>query len=386
LTGEIGRQNHAILLESYEKILAEQGGTGPVDLVAMLHLGGPAITEGNDRPALRAVRELTTRFEQLLGLDESASQVWHSSADLAPKAARLFGDARAGWAHAHHHSVDVQVAAPSVDAINNGDFTAVLGEFHLAWNPLESGVFLPAYPDQDYLAGLIRTGYPRPRVMLSPLKGFPRVTARTVGGQGGSRDWWLAVGPHNNGTPQRRLTLTGMVVEREDGRLIAVNRDGRVRFDLVDIGGIWGSWEIMESFKLVAGGRRHTPRVTVDSMVVCRETWTVPMDELDFARTDSEPDGYLGARDWAARTGLPRFVFAKLSSEMKPFYVDLTSPVLVSSLASAVRGGRAKDGHDRTVTFSEMLPAPHEVWVPDGDGNLYTSELRLTVIDPVLPH
>lgn len=383
LTGDIARRHHEIFLETYEKLLAGQNGEGPVDLVSMLHIQGAALTDKGNRPLERAVEELTERFGRLLGLDADTARIEHDTGELAARATEIFGDPQVGWAHAHIHSVDVQVAAPDVEAVERGEATCVLGEIHLAWNPMEGTLFAGTYPHEGYLAELMRTSYPQPRIMLCPLKGTPRLTTRTAPGVHNPDDWWLSVGPHTEGAPDRQLALAAMIVERDGDRLIVTSRDGGPRFDFVDIGGIWLAWDIMDSFKLVASDRPHTPRVTVGGLVVCRESWTASLDELTFADEPDEAATFLAARRWASELGLPRHLFAKLSSEMKPFYVDLTSPVLVGSLASSIRASRDRDGHARTLGVSEMLPGPEEIWLPDADGNRYTSELRLAVIDPL---
>jgi hypothetical protein len=33
-----------------------------------------------------------------------------------------------------------------------------------------------------------------------------------------------------------------------------------------------------------------------------------------------------------------------------------------------------------------MLPAPDQLWLPDGEGNLYTSELRIMAVDRANHH
>ncbi|HYP28708.1 MAG TPA: lantibiotic dehydratase, partial [Blastocatellia bacterium] len=81
---------------------------------------------------------------------------------------------------------------------------------------------------------------------------------------------------------------------------------------------------------------------------------------------------------------LPRQVFVKSPAEQKPFYVDFDSPVLVSLLSKAVRQGERKgagDGGGGMITMTEMLPGPEQAWLPDAEGNLYTSELRIVAID-----
>ena len=45
------------------------------------------------------------------------------------------------WYASGYHSADLQIAAPSVDALENGDFLVVLGDFHGGDNPLAQGLF-----------------------------------------------------------------------------------------------------------------------------------------------------------------------------------------------------------------------------------------------------
>ena len=71
-----------------------------------------------------------------------------------------------------------------------------------------------------------------------------------------------------------------------------------------------------------------------------------------------------------------------MGTEIKPVYVDLTSPTYVTVLCMAIRGGMRDGGPGTAVTISEMLPTPEQAWVPDAVGNRYSSELRLLVVDP----
>ncbi|MHB8875123.1 MAG: hypothetical protein ACYC8T_15665 [Myxococcaceae bacterium] len=61
---------------------------------------------------------------------------------------------------------------------------------------------------------------------------------------------------------------------------------------------------------------------------------------------------------------------------MKPFFVDLSSPVYVDVLARFARAGSC-------LTVTEMRPAPEETWLTDEKGRTYVSELRLLAVDPV---
>ena len=123
--------------------------------------------------------------------------------------------------------------------------------------------------------------------------------------------------------------------------------------------------------------------MSFDRLVVARETWRVPADELEFVRELDEARRFVEARAWHSRRGLPRHTFVKLPSEQKPFYVDFESPLCVNMLANAVRRFmHAEGGAERLVQVSEMLPTLEQLWLRDAQGRGYTAELRLTAVAP----
>jgi hypothetical protein len=124
----------------------------------------------------------------------------------------------------------------------------------------------------------------------------------------------------------------------------------------------------------------HTPRVTVDRLVVERERWRTEPGELSFAWETDEWRRFRSVGQWRERHGMPQHVFVQTSRNTKPTYVDLAAPVLVDLLARTIR--RAADRAE-PVVVSEMLPAPDQLWLPDAAGRRYTSELRLVAINRV---
>ena len=138
---------------------------------------------------------------------------------------------------------------------------------------------------------------------------------------------------------------------------------------------------VVDRFQLFAD-RPHTPRVKIDDLVVCRESWRFNPADLDFAAEKDEAARFVRTREWAAALGIPRYVFVKSSAEMKPVYVDFTSPIYVNALAKMVRRTDADERlPDKTITVVEMLPAHDDLWLADHEGNRYTSELRFTWVD-----
>ena len=60
-----------------------------------------------------------------------------------------------------------------------------------------------------------------------------------------------------------------------------------------------------------------------------RETWNFAPEELDFVYEKEAEVRFVAARRWAREFGLPRFVFARVPVEIKPFYLDFDSPIYV---------------------------------------------------------
>jgi hypothetical protein len=182
------------------------------------------------------------------------------------------------------------------------------------------------------------------------------------------------------GDPHRPRTVLSadVAVEERGGRLVAVLPDG-AEFPLLDVFANTLTQRVMDRFTLRPEGE-HTPRITVDRMVVARETWTFPVADLAFAGEKAEAGRFVRARQWRREHDLPRFVFVVSPAEPRPFYVDFDSPVYVTILAKALRRLARKDPGAR-VRVSEMLPTPEQAWLTDDEGNAYTSELRFVAVD-----
>jgi hypothetical protein len=169
-----------------------------------------------------------------------------------------------------------------------------------------------------------------------------------------------------------------VTVTEQDGELVVTLPDG-ARFPAVDVFSHVLTTLAMDLFQILPEAA-HSPRVTVDQLVVARETWRLPAADLDFAAEKDEARRFVRARRWRESQGLPRFVFVVSPTESRPFYVDFDSPVYVTILAKALRRLARKDPTD-TVTFTEMLPTPEQTWLTDDQGHTYTSELRFVAID-----
>jgi hypothetical protein len=163
------------------------------------------------------------------------------------------------------------------------------------------------------------------------------------------------------------------VVAEENGALVVRTRDRAHVFEVMEFFDHRLAQAIAAEFRVMPKAQ-HQPRVVIDELVVARETWHFEPADLEFAAAPPA-ELFLRARAWARRHGLPRFVFVKSSSEIKPCFVDFDSPIFVSLLAKLCRG-------EARLIVSEMLPAPDQVWLPDAEGRRYTCELRLVALDP----
>jgi hypothetical protein len=379
LTAELARAYAAVLRDIYRD-LAGPSGAGPVPLNELWYLAQGLFYGSAEKPADTVSAEFARRWSALLGLDGAVREVQYGSAELADPVRETFPAARPGWAFARMHSPDVHVLAPSVEAIAAGEYGFVLGELHAAWSALNSEFFVVAHPDPAALREYVRRDVGAGR--LHPLlpDSWPRLTARTNDGLRHPSEPQLGFLPAPGSDPARLLPVPALRVSDVDGELVAGARDGR-QWPLLEAFGGYLSTVAVDAFKLL-GSFRHSPRATIDRLVVARETWRRELAELAFATVKDERKRYLAVRAWRADLGLPEQVFVKLDSEVKPFYVDLTSPAYVNVLCRSVRSARASATGAVGATITEMLPTPEQAWVPDRAGRRYASELRLQAVDP----
>ncbi|MFD8555620.1 lantibiotic dehydratase, partial [Streptomyces fradiae] len=284
------------------------------------------------------------------------------------------------WTAARYVSPDVMVAATGAEAVERGDFQLVLGELHLAANTLGASLFVHQHPDPGALVRLTDRDHPRPRLMpLLPKEHRSRLSARTRHALVRPQDYHVALVDLTSGAGRPRTVLSADVaVTERDGRLVVVLPDG-AEFAAVDVFAHVLTTLAMDLFRILPEDG-HTPRVTVDRLVVARETWRLPGAGLDFAGEKDEARRFVRARAWRARHGMPRFVFVALPTEPRPFYVDFDSPVYVNILAKAVRRMVRREPEARAVV-TEMLPTPEQAWLVDDEGRAYTSELSFVAVE-----
>ncbi|MFC7643978.1 lantibiotic dehydratase [Streptosporangium lutulentum] len=372
----------ATLADAYGTALRElhddlrEGTDAPVRLADLMSLSQGLFWGTGRRPADAVAEEFTRRWESLFGLDGSDTPVRLSAADLAEPVARLFAAERPGWSTARIHSPDLQICATDVDAINRGDYQVVLGELHAAWPTFDSDLFTVWHPEVERLREQLTADVGRHRVRLLHPDTWPRYTGRVAASLTGATDRLLGFAAARSADPDRLLPSTSVTVSDEDGALIATASDGH-RWPLIEMFAGMLNGLAVDAFKLTTP-TPHVPRITIDRLVITRETWRTTVADTGLATITDERERYLATRTWRGHLNLPDQVFVKIGTEVKPCYFDLTSPHYTGLLCTMLRTA----GEDASVTVSEALPTPDQAWVPDHNGNRYFSELRLQITDP----
>jgi hypothetical protein len=368
-------------LQAFRRLYAELGGCGTAGVPLHRFWAAAVALFTDPEPVIGGVAaEFTTRWATLSGLDQlppGTHRVTLSSAELAGPAAELFAAPRPAWPGARIHSPDLQICAESVTALARGEFTIVLGELHAMWPTLDNAVLIDRHPEPARLRAAVAADIGR-QILPFYASWCPQFTPRMATVL--SDDYQLAFTPEPGADPARLLPAMTITVSERDGELIAAAGDGR-RWPLLALFAIPVAWSGTDLFKL-ARPSCHGPRITIDRLVAVRESWRTTIAEAWLTESGGLPE-YLAARRLRRALGLPEKLFVKISTEVKPVYVDLTSPRYVSALATMLRSARQRAGDDAEVVMTELLPGPGQAWLPGPDGQRYFSELRVQARDPV---
>jgi hypothetical protein len=278
-----------------------------------------------------------------------------------------------GWRIWPYVSPDILVGDPV------GSARYVLGELHLGTNTLDAGGFVWSHPAPDELVRLWRrdAGAKRPVAFpgnpeLSPPHGLPVLADGNA----------LSVLPPRTDRPAHsghEATVADFVVRRTRGaRWTVVDRARRSggRWDLLEFLAMPLAAGVLDCHRPV-GPTAHTPRHVLGPLVLTRERWL--LDPADLAPLRAGDDAYarhLRFRRFAMAAGWPRYTFWSIDGA-KPFPVDAANVASVDAGLHAATGGRS-GGTARSVSVTEMLPGPGELWLRDRRGRAYVSELRLT--------
>lgn len=364
--------------------LAAELGTTEVPFAQLWYLGLGSFF-GTERLADAVVEEFGRRWTKVLGLDSLApgtERLDLSAADLAAAVDVEFAASGPGWSTSRLHSPDVHLCAPDAESLARGEFSVVLGELHMGMPALDTDFFRIGHPDEDRLLAAMHADVPHSRAHPLVPTDWPRQCARNADWMYGPADVQLGFTPAPGADPDRLMPITALTVAPDaDGVLVASGPDGR-GWPLMELFADFTGIHAFDTWKL-AGTDGHTPRITVDDLVLIRRTWRTTVGDTGLTDVSGERDRYLAVRRWGRELGLPQRIFVRVSTEIKPCFVDLTSPVYTRILCTLLRSARRTGGADTEVVVTEMLPTPDQAWLTDSDGRRYCSELRLHISDPV---
>lgn len=363
--------------------LALQTGSSSVDMVSFWRQIQSRMLGHNTRPVAAIMRSFQDRWSKVLAIPAGQRRVAYSSATMRPGVLAAFDAPRPGWRGACYHSPDVMIDASSVEAIRRGDYQFVMGEIHIGSNTLRGSSFIDQHPCAEDLFQALEHDFPEPRVIPVTPRNWPEITSRTRPDFVTPKDFRLAFTPDACGIPSSRVLPIGNLVVIDSGAgLVVRTRDGHQQFDIIEFFADILSLEVIDGFNVLRPDR-HTPRISIDRLVICREAWRFAMAELPFILEKVEAERFLAVRHWMRAQGIPRWVFIKLPDERKPFFVDFDSPILVEMLAKMIRRTMDHSSGEALLTITEMLPTFDGTWLPDASDQRYTSELRIVAVDQV---
>ncbi len=379
-TSNTARIYRQVFKKIYDE-LAHKSGSRVVDAVTFWQRANPLLLDKDNACVAPLIKVFKERWANILKVPAGSRRVQYTSAELRSRVLGAFKAPGPGWRAASYHSPDVMIAAKSVEAINRGEFQLVMGELHLALNTMNASLRVSQCPRPEELIRALDLDLPEPRLVPVNPKNWAGATARTLPALISAKDFRLILTPEPHEVPaSQAISIGSLVVEETNGALVLRTRDGRISYDIIEAFGTALSSVIGNHFHILPPGN-HTPRVTIDRVTVCRETWRFSPADLAFAFEKDEAARFLAARRFARSHDLPRFVFIKVPIEVKPFYVDFHSPIYVDLLAKSIRRTKEKGRPDALVSVTEMHPRADETWLPDGEGQHYTGELRIIAVD-----
>jgi hypothetical protein len=375
----------AVTGEALRELHADLRADGVVRLGDLWFLGQGSLFGTGAGPVDAVARDFAGRWARVLGLagaPAGAGRLCFAAEALAPLVAAEFPADRPGWSAGRIHSPDLQLCAESPEALARGEFLAVLGELHAAYPTFNAELFTHLHPDVEALRRALAADLGPHVVRPVYPPDHPRTGGRLTFSLPGPTDLEFAFADAP-GVDRGRLLPASSVVSEVDGELVVTGPQGW-QWPLIEAFSVAISARAADAFKVMTD-RPHSPRITVDRLVLARETWRTTVAATGLAEGTDPARRYLAVRRWRAALGLPERAFVRVATEIKPVYVDLTSPLFTSRLCLLLRSAERAGGGEVPVVVTELLPAFEQAWLTDARGRRYVSELRMQIRDPAAP-
>lgn len=369
---------YRLFLETYRE-LAARGPKRKVRLLEWWLYTEPKLLQA------ASISEIEKFFKQqwrtLLPVTQGCSTLHFESSRLQKEVDVSFPDPGPGYYPVRYFCPDLMLAAKDAQAIRRGDLLYVLGEVHAGKNTLCHAALVEQHPNSQELVAATQWDLAATCFKIITPQEAETTTVRTSEAVLHPEDFMVSTTPDSIAPSGHESHRIGELVLREEDGELSVADVGRGR-----------RFHVLEAFSDLLFGfvmnkaswvqpARHVPRILIDNLVVHRESWRFRRHELAFAMEKDEAKRFLGARRWMKENDIPRKTFVKSPSEVKPFYLDLESPILVEGLCRAVHHMKPQPESAEEIAFSEMLPGAEQLWLRDAAGNIYTSELRFAIVD-----
>ena len=367
LVGAVAVRMHDHYLVSWRQARAdEQAG-----LDFLCFIAGLGQRDGREQVLVEVRDILRSCWQQITAPHQSADEVVLSAAEIGQLLQRLNAcEPRAAAFRVlgkDIHSPDFMLAASDVAAVERGDYHVVIGEVHPAVHTVSQPVAQPFCPYTEEIRAEVQALLaPRTLVVADSPEAYQR-----------SHIDWLDVPALTRVVLPKGGVPAAPGLGLRSGRGVVALRDGVLTYCDGEHGFEQDLLTVMPSdmhrvcFALAGEliGQGESRRLILGRMILKRQSWSIDGQGLpDGGEPGENLDSYLTWRRWGARQGLPRHVFVKSESEPKPIYVDFCNPLALDLLA-----GLAKK--KEPMRFSEMRPAPDELWLADSRGR-YCSEFR----------
>jgi hypothetical protein len=276
-------------------------------------------------------------------------------------------------------SPDLLIEATDTEAINNGDFKVVLGEIHPSLGI--NGYYSVLHPRSDRVVSEVESILASISGDMQPINFLTETHNKTFV----ALDLPFADIEFSGGALPGKLRL-----KMDDLYLFCNEQDVYLHArhcinplfiyskmpNLLNVFPLsfftYPLCSTQEFRKALFSERKHTPRIECGPLVVSRELWRVPIEEVrkcNAAPTSAEK--FERTLELKNRYELPRHVFVSIAGEPKPIYVDFHNWLLVDVMLH-----KLNDATAQSVTFTEMVPGPENLWLEDADGK-HSCEFRL---------
>lgn len=284
--------------ELYRRRAAEPG-TAVVPLADFFTRAREVLFRPPTRLTAPLAASLQRRWADVLDLPADARRVHRTAAQLASAAAEAFPPGEPGWPSAAQHSPDLLVA---VDA--DGRLEWVLGELHPGINTMRYATWVALHPSPDVLRSAAAADLGGGIVYAAETAAEGGVPARMGNALVQPGDLRLVFARDSFGYDESGVLPVGECDLVDSKRGLRVRHPAGHDLDVIDAFGDLIGPALAQQFRLLGPGA-HTPRVTIDSLVVSRESWAFAIDDVPFADTADEERRALAARAWATAHDLP---------------------------------------------------------------------------------